>query len=62
MCMVPTVLYGMAAIGVFRRKTYGWYLGLAGLMLGMGGCLMPLCLFGMYALLCRPGRRAFGMA
>lgn len=61
MCMVPTVLYGMAAIGVFRRKTYGWYMGLIGLLMCMGGCLAPLALFGMYALLCKPGRRAFGM-
>jgi len=62
MCMVPTVLYGMAGIGVFRRKTYGWYLAMLGLLFWMGGCLAPVALFGFYALLCEGGRKAFGMA
>ncbi len=46
MCMVPTVLYGVAAIGVFRRKICGWYMGLIGLLMCMRGCLAPLALFG----------------
>jgi hypothetical protein len=62
MCMVPTVLYGMAGVGVFRRQKYGWYLAMLGLLLWMGGCLAPVALFGFYALLSEGGRKAFGMA
>lgn len=62
MCMMPTVLYGMASVGVFRRKTYGWYLAMLGLLFWMGGCLAPVALFGFYALLSEGGRKAFDMA
>jgi hypothetical protein len=61
MCMVPTMLYGAAGVGVVRRKVWGWYLALLGLLFWMGGCLAPVALFGFYALLNEGGRRAFGM-
>ena len=60
-CLMPTMLYGVAAIGVFRRHKVGWFLGMLGFALWMGGCLMPLGLFGVYALLCAGGRKAFGI-
>jgi hypothetical protein len=58
--MVPTVLYGAAATGVYLRTKWGWVLALIGFGLWMGGCCMPLGLAGFYALLREEGRRAFG--
>lgn len=61
-CALPTALYGLGAVGVYRRAKWGWGLALIGFGLWMGGCAMPLGLFGFYALLREDGRRAFGMA
>lgn len=59
--LIPTALYGFAATGVFMRTKWGWILAMLGFALTMGGCCAPFGLFGMYALLREPGRKAFGM-
>lgn len=59
--LVPTALYGGAAMGIFTRQKWGWVLGLIGFGLWLSGCCAPLALAGFYALLREDGRKAFGM-
>jgi hypothetical protein len=58
--LVPTALYGLAAVGVWRRAKWGWVLALLGFGVWMGGCCLPFALVGFYALLREDGRKAFG--
>lgn len=58
--ILPLVLYGLGGMGLMRGSKWGWAVALAGFGILLGGCTLPLGLYGMWALLRESQRRRFG--
>lgn len=53
-------VYLAGGAGLLMRKKWGWVLALVAFGMWMGGCCMPFGIYGFWALLREPVRKAYG--